>query len=34
MDRLEVELTKDADPRVRVRFQRFRTLAEESIPLE
>ena len=33
-DRLEVELTKDADPRVRVRFQRFRTLAEESIPLE
>lgn len=33
MDRLEVELSKDADPIVRVRFQRFRTLAEEQIPL-
>jgi Rieske Fe-S protein len=34
MDRLDVELSKDADPRVRVRFQRFRPLAEEKIPLE
>jgi menaquinol-cytochrome c reductase iron-sulfur subunit len=34
MDRLEVELTKDADPRVRVKFQRFRSLAEEKITLE
>ncbi|MDG3006541.1 ubiquinol-cytochrome c reductase iron-sulfur subunit [Paludisphaera mucosa] len=33
MDRLDVELSKDADPMVRVRFQRFRTLAEEKIPL-
>ena len=33
MDRLDVELSKDADPIVRVRFQRFRTLAEEQIPL-
>ncbi|WP_165064175.1 QcrA and Rieske domain-containing protein [Paludisphaera rhizosphaerae] len=33
MDRLDVELSKDADPIVRVRFQRFRTLAEEKIPL-
>ena len=33
MDRLEVELSDDADPEVRVLFQRFRTLAEEKIPL-
>lgn len=33
MDRLDVELSQDADPIVRVRFQRFRTLAEEKIPL-
>ncbi|WP_165247833.1 QcrA and Rieske domain-containing protein [Paludisphaera soli] len=33
MDRLDVELSDDADPEVRVRFQRFRTLAEEKIPL-
>ena len=33
MDRLDVELTADTDPKVRVRFQKFRTLAEERIPL-
>ena len=33
MDRLDVELTADSDPKVRVRFQKFRTLAEERIPL-
>ncbi len=33
MDRLEVRMTTDADPAVRVRFQRFRPLAEEQIPL-
>jgi menaquinol-cytochrome c reductase iron-sulfur subunit len=33
MDQLDVELSKDPDPIVRVRFQRFRTLAEEKIPL-
>ncbi|MGC8639716.1 MAG: ubiquinol-cytochrome c reductase iron-sulfur subunit [Isosphaeraceae bacterium] len=33
MDRLDVELTGDPDPRVRVKFQRFRSLAEERIPL-
>lgn len=33
MDRLDVELSRDDDPEVRVRFQRFRTLAEEQIPL-
>ncbi len=33
MDKLEVELTADSDPKVRVKFQRFRTLAEERIPL-
>jgi Rieske Fe-S protein len=33
MDRLEVELTKGADPEVRVKFQRFRTQSEEQIPL-
>ena len=33
MDRLDVELTADPDPKVRVKFQRFRTLAEERIPL-
>lgn len=33
MDRLEVELTEDADPVVVVRFQRFQPLAEEKIPL-
>lgn len=34
MDRLDVELSTDPDPRVRVRFQRFRCLAEEKITLE
>ena len=33
MDRLDVELTAEPDPEVRVKFQRFRTLAEEKIPL-
>lgn len=33
MDRLDVEMSKDADPVVRVKFERFRTLAEEKIPL-
>lgn len=33
MDQLEVELSKDADPKVRVKFERFRTQAEEKIPL-
>lgn len=33
MDRLDVELSGDPDPKVRVRFQRFRPLAEERIPL-
>jgi menaquinol-cytochrome c reductase iron-sulfur subunit len=33
MDHLEVELTGDPDPKVRVKFQKFQTLAEESIPL-
>ena len=33
MDRLEVELTAEPDPKVRVKFEKFRTLAEERIPL-
>jgi Rieske Fe-S protein len=33
MDRLDVELTADPDPKVRVKFQRFQSLAEERIPL-
>lgn len=33
MDKLEVRLSKDADPKVAVRFQRFRAQATESIPL-
>jgi Rieske Fe-S protein len=33
MDRLEVELTAEPDPGVRVKFQRFQTLAKEKIPL-
>jgi menaquinol-cytochrome c reductase iron-sulfur subunit len=33
MDTLDVELSKDADPTVRVKFQRFRTQSEEKIPL-
>ncbi len=33
MDRLDVTLSTDPDPEVRVRFQRFRTQTEEKIPL-
>ena len=33
MDRLDVDLTAGPDPQVRVKFQRFRSLAEEKIPL-
>jgi Rieske Fe-S protein len=33
MDRLDVELTSEPDPQVRVKFQRFQMLAEERIPL-
>jgi Rieske Fe-S protein len=33
MDPLDVELTADPDPKVRVKFQRFRPLAEERTPL-
>lgn len=33
MDRLTVRLSGDPDPRISVRFQRFRTMAEEKIPL-
>ncbi|WP_337177350.1 Rieske (2Fe-2S) protein [Paludisphaera sp.] len=33
MDRLDVELSDDPDPVVRVKFERFRTLATEKIPL-
>jgi nitrite reductase/ring-hydroxylating ferredoxin subunit len=33
MDRLEVQLTTDEDPEVRVKFQRFRTQAAEKVPL-
>ena len=33
MDRLDVELSGDPDPKVRVKFQRFRPLAEERITL-
>ena len=33
MDTLDVQLTSDPDPKVRVKFERFRTLAEERIPL-
>jgi Rieske Fe-S protein len=33
MDRLDVELTADPDPKVRIKFQRFRALAQERIPL-
>jgi menaquinol-cytochrome c reductase iron-sulfur subunit len=33
MDRLQVELSKDADPVVRVKFERFRAQSEEKIPL-
>jgi hypothetical protein len=28
-----VKLSDEPDPRIRVRFERFRTMAEEKIPL-
>jgi menaquinol-cytochrome c reductase iron-sulfur subunit len=33
MDGLDVELSNDADPEIRVRFQRFRAQEKEKIPL-
>lgn len=33
MDRLEVELSDEDDPEVRVKYRRFRTQSEEQIPL-
>lgn len=33
LDGLDVELSKDSDPEVRVKFQRFRTMSKEKIPL-
>jgi menaquinol-cytochrome c reductase iron-sulfur subunit len=33
MDRLEVRLSGDGDPKVRVQFRRFRSQTEEKIPL-
>ncbi len=33
MDRLDLELSAEPDPKVGIKFQRFRTLAEEKIPL-
>jgi Rieske Fe-S protein len=33
MDRLDVEISDGVDPEVRVKFQRFRTLSQEKIPL-
>jgi menaquinol-cytochrome c reductase iron-sulfur subunit len=33
MDRLDVELTNDPDPMVRVKFQRFRTMIKEKVPI-
>jgi menaquinol-cytochrome c reductase iron-sulfur subunit len=33
MDRLDVEMTKDEDPEIRVKFERFRSQSEERIPL-
>jgi Rieske Fe-S protein len=33
MDALQVEVSKDADPEVRVKFQRFRTQEKEKTPL-
>lgn len=33
MDSLDVELTPEDNPEIRVRFQRFRTQSEEKIPL-
>jgi menaquinol-cytochrome c reductase iron-sulfur subunit len=33
MDRLDVEISDGVDPEVRVKFQRFRTLSKEKVPL-
>ena len=33
MDRLDVEISKDEDPEIRVKFERFRSQSEERIPL-
>jgi menaquinol-cytochrome c reductase iron-sulfur subunit len=33
MDKLEVELSNDPDPEIRVKFQRFRAQEKEQIPL-
>jgi menaquinol-cytochrome c reductase iron-sulfur subunit len=33
MDQLDVEISAGVDPEVRVKFQRFRTLRKEKIPL-
>lgn len=33
MDRLEVQVSADPDPVIRVRFQRFRSMSQEKIPL-
>ena len=33
MDRLDVQLSSDPDPDVRVKFQRFRSTCQEKIPL-
>ena len=33
MDGLEVKLTTDSDPKIQVKFQRFRAQSEEKIPL-
>ncbi len=33
MDTLEVKLSDDQDPKIQVKFQRFRAQSEEKIPL-
>ncbi|HMB03605.1 MAG TPA: Rieske 2Fe-2S domain-containing protein [Isosphaeraceae bacterium] len=33
MDRLDVQLSADPDPEIRVKFQRFRSTSQEKIPL-
>ena len=33
MDRLDVQFSQDADPEIRVKFERFRSQSEERIPL-
>ncbi|MGP0068570.1 MAG: ubiquinol-cytochrome c reductase iron-sulfur subunit [Isosphaeraceae bacterium] len=33
MDRLDVDISKDEDPEIRVKFERFRSQSEERIPL-